>query len=121
MLPVATGLQKTIDNVSVPGLAIWVKNPDGKKLLAQSSDVSTELMSIADMPLKPQVYPVSDRYPILYRGAVVVKGTPLGKVYMAQDVTIEQQAATHGGNPRLGGCLHSFLAADYTRDRHANS
>jgi hypothetical protein len=29
MLPVAKGLQKTIDNVSVPGLAIWFKSTDG--------------------------------------------------------------------------------------------
>ncbi|PSB58452.1 sensor histidine kinase [Chamaesiphon polymorphus] len=90
MLPVATGLQKTIDSVSVPGLAIWVKSTDGKKILAQSGGVSTELMSIADMPLKPQVYPVGDRFLILYRGGVTVRGESLGKVYMAQDVTQEQ-------------------------------
>ena len=90
MLPVKAGLQKTIDNVSVPGLAIWVKNPDGKQLLAQSSQVSTELMSIAQMPLQPQVYRVGDRYLILYRGDLTAKNQPLGEVYMAQDVTTEQ-------------------------------
>jgi signal transduction histidine kinase len=90
MLPVAEGLQKTIDNVSVPGLAIWVKNPDGKQLLAQSSKVSAELMSIAQMPLQPQVYRVGDRYLILYRGELTAKNQPLGNVYMAQDVTTEQ-------------------------------
>jgi signal transduction histidine kinase len=90
MLPIATGLQKTIDNVSVPGLAIWVKSTDGKQLLAQSNQVSDEIMSIADMPLKPQVYPVGDRYLILYRGLVTARNQPLGKVYMAQDVTSEQ-------------------------------
>jgi heavy metal sensor kinase len=91
MLPVAKGLQKTIDNVSVPGLAIWVKSTDGKQLLAQSSQISDEIMSIADMPLKPQVYPVGDRYLILYRGLVTARNNPLGKVYMAQDVTSEQK------------------------------
>jgi signal transduction histidine kinase len=90
MLPVKAGLQKTIDNVSVPGLAIWVKNTDGKQILAQSSKVSTELMSIAQMPLQPQVYRVGDRYLILYRGELTAKNEPLGKVYMAQDVTTEQ-------------------------------
>jgi signal transduction histidine kinase len=90
MLPGAKGLQKTIDNVSVPGLAIWFKSTDGKMILAQSSGVSAELMSSGDMPLKPQVYQVGDRYLILYRGAVTARNKPLGNVYMAQDVTTEQ-------------------------------
>jgi heavy metal sensor kinase len=95
MLPVEAGLQKTINNVSVSGLLIWVKDPDGK-LLAQSADLNSvftpkaELMSLVEMPLKPQVYRVSDRYLVLYQGSVVVKGSLLGKVYMAQDVTADQ-------------------------------
>jgi heavy metal sensor kinase len=97
MLPVETGLQKTIDNVSVSGLVIWVKSLDGKKLLARSTAASSslaatdELMSIAEMPLKPQVYKVGSQYLILYEGLVAVKGKPLGKVYMAQDVTEDQR------------------------------
>jgi heavy metal sensor kinase len=90
MLPVAEGLQKTIDNVSVPGLAIWFKSTDGTMTLAKSSEVTAELMSSGEMPLKPQVYQVGDRYMILYRGDVTAKNKPLGKVYMAQDVTAEQ-------------------------------
>jgi heavy metal sensor kinase len=90
MLPVAEGLQKTIDNVSVPGLAIWFKSTDGTMILAKSSEVTAELMSSGEMPLKPQVYQVGDRYMILYRGDVTVRNKLLGKVYMAQDVTTEQ-------------------------------
>ncbi|HEY9655534.1 MAG TPA: HAMP domain-containing sensor histidine kinase, partial [Crinalium sp.] len=97
MLPLEAGLQKTINNVSVPGLAIWVKSTDGKKVLAESTETHSsfratdELMSIAEMPLKPQVYQVGSRYLILYQGAVTVKERLLGKVYMAQDVTAAQQ------------------------------
>lgn len=96
MLPPEVGLQKTINNVAVPGLLIWVKGVNGK-VLAQSPGSNTslaataELMSIAEMPLKPKVYEVHGRYLILYEGAVVVKGALLGKVYMAQDVTDEQR------------------------------
>ncbi len=96
MLPIKAGLEKTIDNVAVPGLVIWVKSVDGKKILAQSTDVKSsftatdELMTIAEMPLKPQVYPVGSRYLILYQSPVTIEGKPLGKVYMAQDVTEEQ-------------------------------
>ncbi len=97
MLSVEAGLQKTIDNETVPGLVIWVKSPDGQKVLAQSTGMNssftatTELMSLAEMPLKPQVYHVESRYLILYAGPVVVKGNPLGHVYMAQDVTDDQR------------------------------
>jgi heavy metal sensor kinase len=97
MLPIETGLQKTINNVSVSGLVIWVKSSDGRKLLAQSTGINSsftatdELMSIAEMPLKPQVYQVGNQYLILYEGSVTVKGKLLGKVYMAQDVTADQR------------------------------
>lgn len=105
MLPLKTGLQKTINNVAVPGLAIWVKSPDGKQILAQSTEItasfrnSDQLMSLAEMPLKSEVYRVDDRYLILYQGSVTVKGQLLGRVYMAQDVTKEQKqlnTATRG-------------------------
>ncbi len=97
MLPIETGLQKTIDNVTVPGLVIWVKSNDGKRVLAQSTEMDStftatdELMSITKMPLKPQVYQVDQRYLILYQGWVNVKGKQLGEVYMAQDITKDQQ------------------------------
>ena len=97
MLPLETGLQKTINNVSVPGLVIWVKSIDGKKVFAQSRKVNSsftatdELMSVAEMPLKPQVYQVGNRHLILYQGPITVKGKPLGRVYMAQDVTQDQR------------------------------
>ena len=96
MLPVKAGVQKTINNVVVPGLLIWVKGSDGK-LLAQSASLNhsftatTELMSLAEMPLQPQVYKVRDQYLILCESPVTVKGMMLGKVYMAQDVTQDQR------------------------------
>lgn len=97
MVSVEVGLQKTINNVSVPGLVIWVKSIDGKQILAESTGMDSafkttdELMSVAEMPLKPQVYKVGNRFLILYEGPVTVKGNLLGKVYMAQDVTEDQQ------------------------------
>jgi heavy metal sensor kinase len=96
MLPIETGLKKTINNVSEAGLVIWVKGRDGN-LLAQSDSLNTsftataELMSLAEMPLKPQVYSIRDRYFVLCVSPVTVKGTLLGQVYLAQDVTQDQQ------------------------------
>lgn len=95
MLPIQAGVQKTINNVAVPGLLIWVKGLDGK-LLAQSlslnaSTATNQLMSLTQMPLQPQVYQVGERYLILCEGLVTVKGVKLGKVYIAQDVTQDQR------------------------------
>jgi heavy metal sensor kinase len=96
MLPVQAGVQKTINNVAGSGLLIWVKGSDGK-LLAQSISLNnslsatTELMSLAEMPLQPQVYKVGERYLVLCESPVIVKGMMLGKVYMAQDVTQDQR------------------------------
>ena len=96
MLPIKTGLQKTVDNVSVPGLLIWVKGSDGQ-LLGQSVGLNAsfvpkaQLMSLAEMPPKPQVHQVGERYLVLYQSPVIIKGTLLGKVYMAEDVTDDQR------------------------------
>jgi signal transduction histidine kinase len=110
MLPVNQGLQKTIDNVSVPGLAIWFKSTDGTMTLAKSSEVTAELMSSGEMPLKPQVYQVGDRYMILYRGDVTTKNKPLGKVYMAQDITAEQHQLIAAIQGLTAVCILATLA-----------
>jgi heavy metal sensor kinase len=110
MLPVAEGLQKTIDNVSVPGLAIWFKSTDATMTLAKSREVTAELMSSGEMPLKPQVYQVGDRYMILYRGDVTTKNKPLGKVYMAQDITAEQHQLIAAIQGLTAVCILATLA-----------
>jgi heavy metal sensor kinase len=114
MLPIETGLQKTINNVSVPGLVIWIKSADGR-LLAQSIGKNSlltatdELMSIAEMPLKPQVYKVSDRYLILYQGLVSAQGKSLGKVYMAQDITQDQHQLSAAIQGLTAVCILSTM------------
>jgi signal transduction histidine kinase len=110
MLPVNQGLQKTIDNVTVTGLAIWFKSTDGTMTLAKSSEVTAELMSSGEMPLKPQVYQVGDRYMILYRGDVTTKNKPLGKVYMAQDITAEQHQLIAAIQGLTAVCILATLA-----------
>ncbi|MBI4783338.1 MAG: HAMP domain-containing protein [Oscillatoriophycideae cyanobacterium NC_groundwater_1537_Pr4_S-0.65um_50_18] len=97
MLSVKTGLQKTINNVSNPSLLIWVKGQDSQ-ILAQSDSLRAEsaantaaLMSLAEMPSQPQVYSIGDRYVVLRGSSLTVKNKLLGNVYIAQDVTANQQ------------------------------
>jgi len=116
MLPTKVGLQKTINNVSVPGLVIWVKSADGKEVLARSEVMNPsmttidKLIAIAEMPLKPQVYQVGSRYLILYQEPISVKGKLLGKVYMAQDVTQDQRQLNAANRSLVAVCVLATLA-----------
>jgi heavy metal sensor kinase len=77
-------------------LFIWVKDPTGgiiaesRSLQTASDSFSDMLMALVRMPIKPQVYQVSDRYLVLYSAPLVVDAESLGQLYMAQDITTEQ-------------------------------
>lgn len=110
MLPMERGLEKTIENVSVSGLMIWVRARDGQ-LLAQSPSLQSEKFdridwqSLRGVPRKPQVYQVGNQHLILYMGALIVHGQDLGKLYLAKDVTQDQRQLMMA-TQRLGGvCL----------------
>lgn len=89
------GLQKAIDNLTITKLFLWVKSPEGK-ILAQSRNLEEDgdrfiLISMTEMPLKPVIYPIDGRYFVLCRGPLQVKGTVVGQLYMAKDITRDQQ------------------------------
>ena len=116
MLPLNVGLQKTIDNVSVPNLVIWVKSADSKQLLAQSNGANVsfmadnELMKLAEMPLQPMVYQFRDRFLVLHQDAVWVKGNLLGNVYMAKDVTEEESQLIKAIQSLAAVCILATIA-----------
>lgn len=97
MMPSATALQKSIDNLTETNTFLWVKNTDNQ-ILAKSNNwnqlpnaTTTELMSLGEMTLKPRIDKVGERYFVLCGGAVPVKGKILGKLFVVQDVTREQK------------------------------
>lgn len=97
MLPVETGLQKAVDNLTAPNLLMWVKRPDGN-VLAQSEtlkiagveSIPAQLMTRSQMPSQPQVTAINGRYLVLYSGPLKVRGRLLGQLYVAQDITKDQ-------------------------------
>jgi signal transduction histidine kinase len=109
---IETGLERTINRVSTPGLMVWVKGADGK-VLAQSPNLhraSPEVRSVAtltELPAKPQVIRFGDRDILLCGNPLTLKGKPLGKLYLSQDITADQQKLNAGLGQLLGG---SFLA-----------
>lgn len=98
---IETGLDRTIHKVSQPGLAVWVKNPDGK-LLAQSTGISQsspEIQSVetlTQVPKKPQVVRFGGRDIVLCGSPLAVNGKTFGKLYLAQDITADQQKLNAG-------------------------
>jgi signal transduction histidine kinase len=115
MMPVEVGIQKTIDAVALPGVSMWVKAPDGR-FIAQSmgfdpkASKTMDLIDLAEMPLRPQIYYLGDRSLVLYQGVVNVKGQTLGKVYIVQDVTADQQALVSALQGLITICLIVLIA-----------
>jgi signal transduction histidine kinase len=118
MLPIETSIQKAINNAIKPQLLIWVRDPAGK-LVAHSSNfqpelpTNKELISFASMPYQPEIYKLangnSDRYVVLCEGNIVIKGSKIGTVYLAQDVTADRQQLITRVFSAIGVCLLVLL------------
>jgi len=103
---VETGVEHTIDKLSIPGLLIWVRNPNGQ-ILSRPSDINSsppELMdrvATTDVPPQPTVFRFDDRYVVLCGNPLSIWGTPLGQVYILKDITEDQM--------RLNAGVHSLM------------
>jgi signal transduction histidine kinase len=115
IMPMDQGIQKSIDTVALPGVLIWVKSLDGR-LVAKSAgfDPNTantmKLINLAEMPLQPQIYQLGERSLVLYQGKINIKGQDLGKVYIVQDVTTDQQALVAALTGLITICLIVMVA-----------
>jgi signal transduction histidine kinase len=115
VMPIEQGIQKTIDTAVLPGVFIWVKAPDGR-FIAKSigfdpnAAKTMDLINLAEMPLQPQIYQLGDRSLVLYQGTVKVKDQDLGKVYIVQDVTTDQQALVAALKGLITICLIVMVA-----------
>jgi heavy metal sensor kinase len=96
-----TGLEQTINKVSIPGLVVWVKNSDGQ-VLAQSTNSDRSLAEIGaveslnEVPQKPQIIHFGGRDIVLCGTPLVFKGKTFGKLYLSQDITADLQKLTAG-------------------------
>jgi heavy metal sensor kinase len=98
MTSLKSSLEKTINRVSTPGLVVWVKNSEGQ-LLGQSDNNDIEIHvveSLNNMPDKPQVIRFGDRDIVLCGTVLTLKGKPLGKLYLSQDITKDRQKLNTG-------------------------
>ncbi len=96
MMGVPQALQRALNQLTTPGLVIWVKDSDGRRL-AQSKEVEAlpetlreALMAISTMPNSPQVREIDQRYFILFGLPLPLRGTNLGTLNLAKDITRDQ-------------------------------
>jgi len=93
MMPMKTGMQKAIENLTTGDTLLWVRRPDGS-IPAQSSALqlnpNNHLLS-SQIPLIPKLYRVNERYWIACGTPLQVQGKMLGKIYVAKDITSEQK------------------------------
>lgn len=94
MVSMDAGIQKTIDNLTTDNTLLWVKNGQGQ-IIAKSSSIDIgsrdrTLSSLLVIPYNPELQKVNERYWLLCKNALVVKGVDLGQVYIAQDITSDQ-------------------------------
>jgi heavy metal sensor kinase len=98
---IATGLERTVNKVSTPDLAVWVRSHDGR-LLVQSpnlDDASLEIRrvdALTEVPEKPQVVRFGNRDIVLCGSPLVLNGKLFGKLYLSQDITEDQQKLNAG-------------------------
>jgi heavy metal sensor kinase len=96
MMSSETGLKKAIDNLTTTNTFLWIKSPENK-IIAKSGnwpqlshETATELMSLTEMSIKPQVDQVDQRYFVVCGASLAVEGKKLGSLFVVQDVTREQ-------------------------------
>lgn len=98
---VETGVERTIDKLSTPGLLIWVRSTDGQ-VMSRSSGVnipSPDLINAlvpADVPAQPTVFHFGGRYVVLCGSPLTINGNPLGQFYILKDITDDQQRLNAG-------------------------
>ncbi|MBP0025867.1 MAG: two-component sensor histidine kinase, partial [Roseofilum sp. SID2] len=90
-------LKMVIEDVSAENIFLWIQAPDGE-IIARSPNLqrsldpeNADLLNISNAPIQPEVYPYKGRYFVLCAGPLRVNEQHLGKLYLAQDITSEQQ------------------------------
>ncbi|MGB3534316.1 MAG: HAMP domain-containing sensor histidine kinase [Microcoleaceae cyanobacterium] len=96
MMPVSAAIERVIDKISDQNHWIWLRNNQGQ-VLAESDifkqitepETRTQLLNYTNMPLKPEVSFLNERYWVLCSGEFNLKGESLGKLYLVNDITAE--------------------------------
>ncbi len=100
--PLQEGLKMVINDVSADTIFVWIQSPEGQ-IIARSDNFNhslypenANLLNISYAPVQPEVYPYQGRYFVLCGSPLVINQKKLGKVYIAQDITMQQKMLLDG-------------------------
>lgn len=111
---IEVSLERTIDKLSTSGVAIWVKEPNGK-ILSKSSGMNMPSIDLVNTisqtaaPVKPTIVQYGDRYLVLCGNPLTVNGMLVGKVYLSQDITSDRHQLTTGINSLMASGILAIL------------
>lgn len=97
MFPEDRALQKAVDNLTLNNTLIWVKNSDeqviakSKHLEATPNYTKSQLLSLSNAPLSPQVHQLNDRYFVWCGTSLKTNGKSVGKLFIIHDITRDQK------------------------------
>lgn len=94
------GINKTIERVSYPSLMVWVQNPQGQVLgksanLKESFSEYQVTSNLHQVPKTPQIVRFNGRDIVLCGTPLLINGNNVGKLYLSQDITDDQQKLNH--------------------------
>jgi signal transduction histidine kinase len=121
------GIKRTTDKLTTPDLSILVQDKNGDTIAKSAVDRAGSLDNVrivatVKVPEMPEVVRFGDRYIVMCGGALKVKDRSVGKVYLMQDVTAEQDRLSGIVYTLAIGCTIAIaisIAAIYTRIRRA--
>ncbi|WP_414621139.1 sensor histidine kinase [Calothrix sp. CCY 0018] len=96
MVPEEQAISQAINNFKTNNALLWVESLDNK-VLAKSNTVmnssksqENELASLTQVPIKPKVVQIKNRYFVLCSDSLSLQGKVIGNISVAQDITRDQ-------------------------------
>ncbi len=94
MIPLEEGAQRAIASLSTPEKLIWIKDAKGivqaKSEALNQPEIGDTLLGVKNVPLIPQVKDLNGSYWLMCATPLRVKGSNLGQLYLAHDITHDQ-------------------------------
>ncbi len=96
MVPQEQAISQAINNFKTNNALLWVESLDNKvlaksnTLMNSSNSQENELVSLTQVPIKPKVIQIDNRYFVLCNNYLSLKGKVIGNISVAQDITRDQ-------------------------------
>ncbi|MEB3218229.1 MAG: ATP-binding protein [Nostocales cyanobacterium 94392] len=96
MVPQEQAISQRIDNLKTNNTLLWIENLDNQvlaksnSLIKSSKSQENRLFELKNIPIKPKVIQLNNRYFVLCSNSLTIKGKVIGTISIAQDITRDQ-------------------------------